>query len=502
MPMIWWRQPPLVDYGFAVAQVYGHWIPASAGMTAGAWVSLVEPVPPWHSRIMLHPAPASRPARSAYFSPPMLGMLAMGFSSGLPLLLVFSTLTFWLLDSGIDKAAIGLFALVKTPYTFKFLLAPVLDGVRPGALSRRLGHRRGWALLAQAGLVGALVLLSFSSPAQAPLFTAAMAVLVALFSATQDVALDAYRVERFPDPARQGMATAVFVTGYRLAMLVAGAGALWLASHAAWPLVYLVMATLQGVGVLAVLFSREGSAGHTLLTNRDVNLEGCAKSEKSMTGWLRRSVLAPIRDFMRRPGWVWFVGIALTYKLGDAFLGVMSNPFYVETGFTKIEIAEITKLYGFIATLAGAFFGGWLVARWGMYKTLLWGGVLQLGSNLTFLWLAAAGHSVPVLAVVVTLENLSGGIGTTAYLTFFAALCHRSYTATQFALLTSLMALARDLLAAQSGFVAEAVNWPMFFLVSSALALPGILLVFFLRSTLVTLNKDAHSPEGLTPPPT
>jgi PAT family beta-lactamase induction signal transducer AmpG len=422
-------------------------------------------------------------------TPAMLGMLMLGFSSGLPLLLVFSTLTFWLMDAGIDKATIGLFALVKTPYTFKFLLAPMLDHLRLPGLARRMGHRRSWTLVAQVGLIAALLALSLTQPQHTVLLTAALAIVVALFSAMQDVALDAWRVERFPNAAEQALATSTFVTGYRLAMLVAGAGALWLASHAPWTTVYSVMALLQGLGVLAALLYRERVDFQWITTER--NTDGFQQLDP-LQKWIRQAILAPLGEFLTRPGWQGFVLIALTYRLGDAFLGVMVNPFYVENGFTKIEIAEITKLYGFLATIVGAFCGGWLVARWGLYRTLIAGAVLQLASNLSFLWLAHTGHSLPVLAAVVTFENLSGGIGTTAYLTLFAALCNKRYTATQFALLTSLMAFARDLLSAQSGFVADAVSWSAFFWLSGALALPGILLLLYFRSSLTFVARTHH----------
>jgi PAT family beta-lactamase induction signal transducer AmpG len=425
-------------------------------------------------------------------TPAMLGMLMLGFSSGLPLLLVFSTLTFWLVDAGIDKSTIGLFALVKTPYTFKFLLAPMLDHLRLPGLARRMGHRRSWTLVAQGGLIAALLALALTQPEQTVLLTAALAIVVALFSAMQDVALDAWRVERFPDAAEQALATSTFVTGYRLAMLVAGAGALWLASHAPWTTVYSVMALLQGLGVLAALFYREAPDSSISNTSITTGNTGTSPQSQGIMGWIKQAILAPLGEFITRPGWQGFVLIALTYKLGDAFLGVMVNPFYVENGFAKIEIAEITKLYGFLATILGAFCGGWLVARWGLYRTLIAGAVLQLASNLSFLWLAHTGHSLPVLAVVVTFENLSGGIGTTAYLTLFAALCNKRYTATQFALLTSLMAFARDLLSAQSGFVADAVSWPVFFWLSGALALPGILLLLYCRSSLTLVARMHH----------
>jgi PAT family beta-lactamase induction signal transducer AmpG len=427
---------------------------------------------------------SARAAVRLYATPAMAGMLALGFSSGLPLLLVFSTLTFWLVDSGIDKATIGLFALVKTPYTFKFLLAPLMDHLRLPGLAARLGHRRSWTLLAQVGLIAALLLLALTKPAETVLLTAALAIVVAAFSAMQDVALDAWRVERFPEAAQQALATSAFVTGYRLAMLVAGAGALWLAAHTPWQTVYAVMAGLQGIGIAATLLYRQASE------NTESSIGSSCDRTPPAPGWQRvtGSIRTPLAAFATRHGWQGFVLIALTYKLGDAFLGVMVNPFYVENGFTKIEIAEITKLYGFIATIIGAFCGGWLVARLGLYRALLGGAALQLLSNLSFLWLAQAGHAVPVLAAVVTLENLSGGIGTTAYLTFFAALCDKRYTATQFALLTSLMALARDLLSAQSGFVAETVGWPMFFWLSAALALPGVLLLLLLRSRIILLG--------------
>jgi MFS transporter, PAT family, beta-lactamase induction signal transducer AmpG len=433
-----------------------------------------------------------------YTAPPLLAALVLGFSSGLPLVLVFSTLTFWLVDAGIDKSTIGLFALVKTPYTFKFLFAPLMDALRLPGLARWLGHRRSWAFVAQLGLIAALLALSLTRPAEVALWTAALAVAVACGSAIQDVALDAWRVERFPDPAQQARATSVFVTGYRIAMLVAGAGALWLATHVSWPTVYVVMAVLQGIGVAAVLLASEAPQKHTGTTGATCVLPEISPKTGRFVTWTQAILVAPLRTFMQHTGWQAILLVALTYKLGDAFLGVMINPFYVETGFSKLEIAEITKLYGFIATIAGAFIGGWLVTRLGLFRALVWGALLQLLSNLSFLWLSHAGHSVPVLAAVVTLENLSGGIGTTAYLSLFAVACDRRYTATQFALLTSLMALARDLLAAQSGFVADAVSWSLFFCISALLAVPGLVLLLSLRSTLHSV-MTFHDADTLPP---
>ncbi len=409
----------------------------------------------------------------AYTNPAYIGQFALGFSSGLPYLLVFSTLTFWLKDNDLNKATIGLFSLVKLPYLFKIFWAPLLNSGRLPWLAVKLGQRRSMALALQVCLMLSIVALAFSNPAVDVTTTALLALTVAFFSASQDIVLDGYRAERF-SATEQGMATAFFVTGYRIALLLAGAGALYLAAVMAWRDVYLIMALVQGVGVLAILCSREQ-------VRADVQTSGST----SWWQWVVQNVWAPFYEFTTRPAWGWLLALVLLYKFGYAYQSVMVNVFYDEAGFTKPQIAEITKIYGFFATIIGTFVGGSLVARVGIYKSLLAGAWLQVFSLLLFTWLATQGASTTALAMAVTLENFCDGIGSTAYLTLFAVLCRKEYSVTQFAALTSLMALSRDVLAASSGYVAEGMDWVTFFLVCTALALPALLLLYILKSTII-----------------
>jgi PAT family beta-lactamase induction signal transducer AmpG len=399
-------------------------------------------------------------------------MLFLGFSSGLPLLLVFSTLSFWLKDVGVSLATIGAFALVKTPYTFKLIWAPFMDKFRVPYLAHRLGHRRSWALVAQALLIGSIFLLGLSNPAQSPWLTAWAAVAVAFFSASQDIVLDAYRVERLT-AEQQGAGSAVFVLGYRLALLVAGAGALYMADAMPWPQVYTIIALIQGIGIITILLCREPD-------HPQLKPVVCA----NFIAWVNGTLLAPFRDFTLKDKWYLILLFVATYKLGDAFLGVMANPFYIEVGFSKIQIANVSKLYGLIATIIGGLIGGTLVAKLGLFRALLLGAFVQLASNLMFAWLAYVGNDINALVLTITVENLSGGVGSAAFVAYFAYLCNREYTATQYALLTSIMSFARDGLAATSGLVAERVDWVSFFLMSTAVAIPGILILLTLTSTL------------------
>lgn len=409
-----------------------------------------------------------------YLQPRLLFVFVMGFASGLPLALSSATLSFWLAESGVALAAIGLFALVGTPYNFKFLWAPLIDRVPLPGLTRRLGRRRSWMLVIQVGLMLAIAALGFSRPETTPLLTAVCALAVAFFSASQDIVIDAYRIEIL-DPEEQGAGAAMTQAGYRLGAIAAGAGALYLADNIDWSLVYLVMAALVSVGMAAAIFAPDPE-------QRSPGLVASGKS----TG-LRSMVVDPFVEFFERNGLgtaVVILAFILLYKLGDAYAGVMAYPFYYEMGFTKSEVATVSKIFGVIATVVGVFVGGLIVRRYGIMPSLLGCGLLQMLSNLMYAAQAVAGHDVQFLYFTIGIENLSGGMGSSAFVAYLSVLCNTSYTGTQFALFTSFMAFGRTLLSASSGWVVELTGWFDFFLVSTIVALPGLLLLLWMMRRL------------------
>ncbi|MDP6882498.1 MAG: AmpG family muropeptide MFS transporter [Rhodospirillales bacterium] len=408
-----------------------------------------------------------------YFDRRVLAVLFLGFSSGLPLLLVFSTLSLWLKDEGISKTVIGIFALVRTPYTFKFLWAPLIDRLPFPFLAARLGRRRAWVVATQLALMAAILGLASTSPGLDSAMTALLALVVAFASASQDIVIDAYRIEILSEE-QQGAGAAMVVNGYRVGMLMAGAGAISLADVLSWHAVYSIMAAMVVVGLVTILLSPEPQEPAGGMPDGD--------QAGGRWGWLQGAVVAPFSDFMRRDGWVFILLFIMLYKLGDAYLGVMANPFYVEMGFSKNEIAAVSKVFGLGATITGGLIGGVIVYRYGIRASLLIAGVLMAASNLVFAAQAMVGHSVPMLMVTIAAENLTGGMGTTAFVAYLSSLCHMAYTATQYALLSSFMAFARDVLSASSGWLADHVSWVTFFVVTTFAALPGlILLVWMMR---------------------
>ena len=430
-------------------------------------------------------------ATRVYLEPRVLVVLLLGFASGLPLLLTLSTLTFWLAEAEVDKAAIGLFALVGLPYTWKFVWSPVIDRVRLPLLTPLLGRRRGWLLLVQALLVVAILGLGAGDPQQNLAQMAVLAVLVAFLSASQDIVIDAYRVELLSE-RQQGAGAAMVVIGYRVAMLLAGAGALVIAELAGWFWAYAAMAGCLGIGMVTVLLAPEPQVGAQAL----------ALGSGGPAQWLRTAVVEPFAEFFRRNG----PGIALLillfimlYKLGDALLGTMTNPFYVELGFSKPEVAAIVKGYGLVATLLGGFLGGVIVNRRGIVPALWICGVVQLLSNLVFVLQAWVGHDLTMLTVTISVENLAGGMGTAAFVAYLSSLCNLSYTATQYALLSSFMAQARTTLSAGGGFLAESLGWVPFFLASTAAALPGLLLLLMLQRRLAGLGPSGDGAVAAVP---
>jgi PAT family beta-lactamase induction signal transducer AmpG len=416
-----------------------------------------------------------RDALAVYGGRRQFVILAMGFSSGLPLLLGFSTLSYWLAKDGVSLAAIGGLLAVSTPYALKFLWAPLFDQVRPPPFFRRLGRRRGWMVCIQIVLMAAIALLGLGDPATGLGYMAVMALAVAFLSASQDIVIDAYRIEVL-QAHEQGAGAAMTQTGYRIGLLAAGAGAIALADFIAWAWIYALMAALVAVGMTAALLGPEPACPQPAADDGT----GAPPPARRLAGRLRHAVVEPVAEFLARPGAVWVLAFVLLYKYGDAVAGAMANPFYHQIGFSGVEIAGVTKVFGVVATLAGVFAGGALVARFGTLAALLVGGVLQAVTNLLFAWLAAAGHDIALLALAVGADNFTGGLGSAAFVAYLSALCNVAFTGTQYALLTSLMALGRTVLAASAGWLAAELGWVGFFFATTALAVPGLALILWL----------------------
>ena len=409
-------------------------------------------------------------ALAVYGDRRILCILFLGFASGLPLALTGSTLSAWLAKGGVDKTTIGLFALVAIPYAYKFVWSPVVDGLRVPLLTRLLGRRRGWAVASQLALMAAIAALGVMDPTREPWTVAALAVLVAFLSATQDIVIDAYRVEIL-DEQSQGAGAAAVQLGYRVGMLVSGAGALFIAEFYGWTAAYMTMAALLGVGIATILLNREPKASATVAAGHQPD---------GVAGWIRAHVIMPFADVLKRPDWAVILGFIVFYKFGDAVAGVMANPFYIETGFSLAEIAAISKLFGFVATLVGIVAGGVMVARFGTYRALLLCGILQMGSNLMFALQALVGHDTTMLAATIAIENFTGGMGSAAFVAYISSLCSVAFTATQYALFSSLAVVGRTTLSSGGGWLADQVDWVTFFVLSAVAAIPGILLLLVL----------------------
>lgn len=398
----------------------------------------------------------------------LIGLL--GFFSGLPYLLTVSTLTAWLSDVGVSRSSIGLFAAVGTPYTLKFLWSPLLDGVHIPALTKRFGRRRGWLLFTQILLTCSIFFMGFTNPQINVWLTALAAVMVATLSATQDMVIDAYRVELL-EKEEQGTGAAWATVGYRIGMLVSGAGALALSFYGGWMITYEVMAAVMGLGVLLTLVMPEPEIDKMP-----------RQGTTNIAAFLRDYVAAPFHDFIKRPMWKAVLAFVIIYKLGDAFMGIMFNPFLLDLGFNKLQIAQVVKLYGFIATILGTFAGGWLVGHAGMFRALILCGFTHMLTNLLLVMQAQIGANVHFLIYTISLENFTGGMSTSAFIAYLAALCNRNYTATQYALLSSLAAFGRTWLSTPSGLLSQTVGWEVFFAIASLMALPGMALLWWIET--------------------
>ena len=415
-----------------------------------------------------------RDAAAIYADRRIVAIFFMGFSSGLPLLLVLpgATLGIWLRESGVDLTAIGIFALVGIAYSFKFVWAPIMDHAPVPWLTHRLGRRRGWALVTQIALIISLIMLGQTDPSTNPGVTALWAVVVAFASASQDIVIDAFRIELLEDD-EQGFGAAATQYGYRGGLIVAGAGALFAAEYGGWNFAFLLIAACMLVGVATILLTPE--------PRRKGEMESTTQGGPvAFRQWLKHAVIDPFANFMERDKWLLILLFILAYKVGDAVAGAMAGPFYVDMEFTKAEIAEASKLFGVAATVVGVFIGSLMVYRLGIMKALMVAGILQMLSNLMFAAQALIGHDFAFLFATIGIENLSGGMGSAAFVAYLSSLCDIKYTATHYALFSSLMAVPRTILAASGGYFAETLGWVPFFLLTTVAALPGLLILWWL----------------------
>lgn len=384
----------------------------------------------------------------------MLVAFIMGFAAGLPLLLTIGVLQAWMKDAGVDLTVIGLMNLVQIPYTWKFIWAPLIDRYTLPLL----GRRKGWLLMAQLALIAAIAALGLTDPQRSFGLMALAACLVAFFSATQDIVIDAYRREDLPDN-ELGLGSSLYIYGYRLGMLLAGGGGLIMADHMSFAHVYGIMALC----LLPCLIT-------TWFTPEPPMVAGTPTT-------IKEAVVAPLVEYFQRPEALWMLAFILFYKIGDTMASAISTPFYLDLGFTKSEIGAVVKLFGFWATIAGAGIGGITILRLGISRCLWIFGILQALSTACFAVLARMGEHLPTLAGVIAFENFSSGMGTSAFVAFMASITNKKFTATQYALLSSLMGMPRVFAAAPTGFMAKHMGWEGFFIFCTLIAIPGMLML-------------------------
>src|SRR5208283_321396 len=406
---------------------------------------------------------------TAYTDRRVMLILPLGIASGLPLLLTYSTLSAWLATAGVRRATIGAFALVGTPYAFKFLWSPLVDRLPPPL---PLGRRRGWGITIQIVLIVAILGLGSCNPRHNLPLMGALSLLVAFLSASQDIVIDAWRVEVL-EMDLQGPGAGMIQTGYRIAMLVSGAGSLVIAARAGWFAAYATMAALLGVGMLVFLFGPEPKVAAESAHARAAGWQGVRQA-------LATAVMGPFTDFMRRPLWLVILIFIVGYKLGEALAGVMATPLYISLGFSLDEIAAVSKLVGFFATVAGAIVGGVVTTKLGVMRALIVCGVLQSAGNLFYVLQAVGGHRLDYLALCVAAENLTGAMAGTALVAYLSGLCSPAFTATQYALLSSLAAVGRTLVASSGGVLADKLGWVPFFILTTVATLPALVLLVWI----------------------
>ncbi|HSI52946.1 MAG TPA: MFS transporter [Ramlibacter sp.] len=439
------------------------------------------------------PKPSWGATLKVYLEPATLRMLFLGFSAGLPLLLVLGTLSFRLREAGIDRTTIGYLSWVGLAYAFKWAWAPLVDRLPIPILSRLLGRRRAWLLLSQVAIMAGLAGMALTDPKASLETVVWFALLTAFGSATQDIALDAFRIES-ADVQRQPALAAAYQTGYRLAMIWAGAGSLLIAAraevadaanyqHAAWQTAYLAMAACMLVGVVTVLLSPEPA-------------RAVLAPARNAAAWLREVLLEPFIDFIRRYRWqaALILSLIAVYRISDVVMGIMAYPFYVDMGYTKEEVAAVSKIYGVITTLAGAFLGGALALRFGVMRVLMLGAILSAASNLLFAWLGTRGHDVWALVFVVSADNLSSGIASAAFIGYLSGLTNVNYSATQYALFSSMMLLLPKFLAGYSGKYVDTFGYGNFFTATALLGVPVLALVWLAMRAQAAAAVPSQAP--------
>ena len=425
--------------------------------------------------------PGWREAFAVYTKPRVLIVLFLGFSAGLPLALSGSTLLIWMSEVGVDLRTIGLFALVGTPYTIKFLWAPVVDALDVPVLSRLLGRRRGWLVFTQLLLIAAIIFLGLCDPRSSALLVAIGALLVATASATQDIVIDAFRVDSLNE-SEQAAGMASYVAAYRIGMLVSTAGALFIVSgfealgltrHGAWSAGYAVMAAMVVIGIATSLVATEPEKSR---------VAEAAHAKETALQRVTEAAIGAFSDFLTRDMAFIALAFVVLFKFTDALAGAMTGPFVIQIGFSRNEYAAIIKGVGLAATLIGGFAGGFIARAYPLATSLWIGGLLQAAANVAFSWQAVVGHDVAWLTFAIVMENFTSAIGTVMFVAYLSALCRNPlHTATQYALLTALAAVGRTYLSSGAGYVAKAVGWQMFFVICVLVAIPSLILLAWLQ---------------------
>ncbi|SDY77893.1 AmpG family muropeptide MFS transporter [Nitrosomonas sp. Nm33] len=441
-----------------------------------------------------------------YMHPRVMGMLALGFSAGLPLLLILGTLSFWLREAGIDRATIGYLSWIGLAYGFKWMWSPLVDRLPLPLLTRLLGRRRAWLLFSQITITIALVGMASTDPLENLSHMIFFALAVAFASATQDIALDAYRIEAV-ELRLQGAMAATYQAGYRLAMILTSAGVLWIAAsldtsptdynYQSWRIAYLIMAACMATGIITTFIIQEPKVSINQLAAQNeiqasqiiANWNFNARLTQLLT-WLYGAMIAPFQDFVVRYGYhaILILTLIAIYRISDVVMGVMSNPFYVDMGYTKDEVATVSKVYGVIMTILGAAVGGLLIVKFGVIRTLFLGAVLSAATNLLFVWLSVKGHDIIGLIITISADNLSAGIASSAFVAYLSGLTNSAYSATQYALFSSVMLLIPKFIAGFSGQFVDEYGYALFFMGTALLGLPVLILVWMVgRVQLKTL---------------
>mgnify|MGYP003594115766 CR=1 FL=1 len=451
-------------------------------------------------------------ALRVYTHPRVLGMLTLGFSAGLPLLLIMGTLSFWLREAGIDRTTIGHLSWIGLAYSVKWMWSPLVDRLPLPLLTRLLGRRRAWLLLSQMVITIALVGMAMTDPQLNLAQLVFFALAVAFASATQDIALDAYRIEAVAVEL-QGAMAATYQSGYRMAMILASAGVLWIAAamdvsnityeHAPWRVAYLVMAFSMAIGIVTTLLIREPDVAYDRLSSENEQIAQTAIAQwplhpllRRFLVWLYSALIAPFRDFIIRHGRqaLLILGLIAIYRISDVVMGVMSNPFYVDMGYSKDEVAAISKVYGVLMTIAGAAIGGILTLKIGIMRTLFLGAVLSAITNLLFVWLAGQGHDVDALIFTISADNLSAGIASSAFIAYLSGLTNSAYSATQYALFSSVMLLLPKFIAGFSGQFVDAYGYEPFFIATALLGMPVLILVWLAGQARFDQRTETPAP--------